>query len=134
MSCRINKAIQTSIIHIQMPQKPGDKNMNTIIGPAKLEIPDVPTVLFSELPTVIFNNSGKLMYCVDEVWFILEDDEWKIHSELLVRMRRRVMVQMSNGIYVFGDWAGRITSEFLPNESHQWEKGPHIPFEQVSSR
>ena len=137
MSRSIKKALQTSIIHIERFQEVG-QNRNTIIGPANLEIPDFPNQYAVRSrpgrPSVLLNNFGELMYCGDKICWVLRDGEWKIHSEFLIQRNYKVMVQMSNGIYAFGGWnplsshtVYENTSEFLPNESRQWQPGPVIP-------
>ena len=70
MSRSIQKALQSSIIHIERFQEYG-QNRNTIIGPAKLEIPVFPyqNAVRSRpgRPSVLLNNSGELMYCGDKI-------------------------------------------------------------------
>ena len=131
MSSYIKKALQTSIIHIERFKEFGP-NRNTIIGPAKLEIPDFPhqKTVWSR-PSLLFNNSGELMYCGDEICWVLKDNEWKFHSEFLKARHNKVMVQMSNGTYVFGYTYGdsENSSEFLPNKSCKWQAGPSIPYD-----
>ena len=90
-------------------------------------------------PTVLFNNSGELMYCGNKLCLVLKDGEWKIHSEFLELNKQKVMVQMSNGIYAFGGKkrgffdSFETTSEFLPNKSHHWQRGPYIPYNEDAS-
>jgi len=125
MSRCIKKALKTSIIHIDRHQSDCGKR-SIIIGPAKLEIPDFPSQkMVTSKPSLLFNNSEELMYCGDKICWVLRDGEWKIHSELLIQRKYKVMVQMSNGIYAFGGWNrfghsdSENTSEFLPNNSYQ---------------
>ena len=131
MSSYIKKALQTSIIHIERFKEFGP-NRNTIIGPAKLEIPDFPhqKTVWSR-PSLLLNNSGELMYCGDEICWVLKDNEWTSHSRFLKPRHNKVMVQMSNGSYVFGYTYGdsENTSEFLPNKSCKWQAGPSIPYD-----
>ena len=109
-----------------------------MIGPAKLEIPNLPEdTRLKENGRVLFNHSGELMYFGDKICWVLKDGEWKIHSEFLNKRRNKTMVQMPNGIYAFGGWKSlgpyydsfENTSEFLPNKSCQWQPGPSIPNE-----
>ena len=135
MSRRIKKALQTSIIHIDLSTS---NPRNIMIGPAKLEIPNLPEdTRLKENGRVLFNHSGELMYFGDKICWVLKDGKWKIHSEFLNKRRNKTMVQMPNGIYAFGGWKSlgpyydsfENTSEFLPNKSCQWQPGPSIPNE-----
>ena len=136
MSRCIKKALKTSIIHIDRHQGDCGKR-SIIIGPANLEIPDFPSQkTVTSIPSLLFNNFGELMYCGDKICWVLRDGEWKIHSEFLEERSCRVMVQMFNGIYAFGGWnrsreysGSESTSEFLPNNSVQWQPGPSLPYE-----
>ena len=69
--------------------------------------------------------------------FILNKKEWKVHSTLSRRRENAVAIEMPNGIYLFGGTScpyGPSTSEFLPNVSNVWEKGPKFPKEMKRTR
>ena len=62
---------------------------------------------------------------------VFKDGKWIHHSNLTEQRVYSVVVQMPNGIYVFGGMHNPETSEFLPNGSKEWQPGPCLPGEGI---
>ena len=146
---QIRKALKTSMIIVggidqKTPRHVAKVCRNLIIGPAKLDLPDLPYeigVYDAELrPSMVVNDSGELLYCGLKNCWVLRDHKWNFHSEFAEYIFDKVVVQMSNGTYAFGGYTfdnqknQRFcqTSYFLPNGSKQWETGPSIPYYEFS--
>ena len=81
---------------------------------------------------IVFTNDKELLFCDGEICQIFKKGRWIFHSKLNAsRIFGASMVTLANGIYVFGSNPRygnyHLSSEFLPNGSKIWEKGPNIP-------
>ena len=55
------------------------------------------------------------------------NQKWTYHSTLTSVRDFSVAITMKDGVYIFGGWSNPLTSDFLPNGSKNWMKGPEIP-------
>ena len=53
--------------------------------------------------------------------FVLENSDWNYHSSMKYNRRGAVVIQMPNGIYVFGGKENPISFEFLPIGAKTWQ-------------
>ena len=73
-------------------------------------------------------NAKELFFCDGKICQIFQKSKWIVHSELNeYRYWGSALVTLANGIYIFGGNSHEMTSEFLPNGSKTWVKGPNIP-------
>ena len=88
--------------------------------------------------SLVLTNDFKIMSCGGSIsadeednrqkCFLLEKEKWVYHSTLSKARCSAIAITMPDGIYVFGGCGiHSTTSEFLPNGSKIWEKGPEIP-------
>ena len=88
--------------------------------------------LSSKAQMTTLTNDKELLFCDGKICQIFQNSKWIVHSELIEeRFFGPAMVTLANGIYVFGGNQNskncHLTSEFLPNGSKVWVKGPNIP-------
>ena len=100
------------------------------VGTPKIQLPKFPENYDRDRSLVIMNN-GDIFSCggKSRTCFILEDHlRWVYHSTLNYVRLGAVIIQMPEGIYVFGGIESPNTSEFLANNAENWRTGPDVPY------
>ena len=96
---------------------------------SKIRLPGFPEYNDRERCFVTLSN-GDILSCggKSQKCFVLKKQEWVEDSTLERDRSGAVGIQMPDGIYLFGGIDSPYTSQFLPNSSTVWKKGPDIPY------
>ena len=112
-----------------MVQDPKFNNFE-IIGQAKLKLTSIPEQHF-EFSRLIYTNQNELLLAGPEECSILSESKWNFHSKFNEFILATIIINMPNGVYVFGRSKPPPTekdlSYFLPNQSNSWQIGPNLP-------
>ena len=129
-SIKIYRAIKSSIIipGRRLHQDPKSNHFD-IIGQAKLKLPAIPSQHF-KYSRLIYTNQNELLLAGPEECSILSGPKWKFHSKFNEFMLATIIINMPNGVYIFGiskPPPEKDVSYFLPNQSNIWQNGPNLP-------
>ena len=97
-------------------------------GNTTVQLPPIMTSLGNYPYMLAKLNGNELIAIIGRNCKVFKDCRWKPHSKLpFMRHFGAIAITMVNGIYVLGGTPSPTTSEFLPNGSDKWERGPNIP-------
>ena len=99
-----------------------------VIGDKKCSMPQLPFRI-NWTPQVILTNNNELLICggSSKRCLVLNGGQWVQHSFLNQARQAAASVTMPSGVYILGGYLSSTSSEFLPNESTNWQNGPIIP-------
>ena len=106
-------------------------NSVEVIGDKKCAVPQLPST--NNGNQVILTNNNEILTCGGygnnlQKCFVLNTKKakWEAHSDLINERFRFDSVTMPTGVYLFGGYSSRTTSEFLPSGSTNWQMGPSV--------